>query len=277
MFSNRLTSHTIICFVFCGYGILSNRYDCLSQNAETTLKIKGTVRDSSTTETLPGATIIDKTCGTVTLVGENGNYQFNATRGKHELICSFVGYKSVSKTIDLSGSAIVNFNLASTSVKVQEVLINSQAQDKQVRNIQSGVIELTRKEIAGLPLFLGESDFYKALQLMPGVQISGEGNAAIYIRGGGYDQNLILLDQATVYNPTHLLGFYSVFNTDVINEVTLIKSGIPAEYGNRISSVLDFASNRSIPEHVKTTGNLGLIRILKKLLIILNESLTLSQ
>jgi hypothetical protein len=94
---------------------------------------------------------------------------------------------------------------------------------------------------------------------MPGVQISGEGNAAIYVRGGGYDQNLILLDQATVYNPTHLLGFYSVFNTDIISELTLIKSGIPAEYGNRISSVLDFSVKRAIPDSIKTNINVGIL------------------
>ncbi|MDP4207267.1 MAG: TonB-dependent receptor plug domain-containing protein [Bacteroidota bacterium] len=145
------------------------------------------------------------------------------------------------------------------SQTLNEVTVSSRTIDKNVRSSSTGTIELSKNEVSGLPSLLGETDFYKTMQLMPGFQKSGEGNAAIYVRGGGYDQNLIMLDEATVYNPTHLLGFYSVFNTDIIGDATLIKSGMPAEYGNRISSVLKFNTKRSIPERTMNSGSLGLI------------------
>jgi outer membrane receptor for ferrienterochelin and colicin len=233
--------------------------DCFAQPTSEALKISGIVTDSSTHQPLKGATVMETISKKVILSDDHGFYEFFLSKGNHELTCSFLGYKNISKNINILSDQTIDFRLTSQSVQVKEVTITSRNPARQVQNIQTGTIELSRKEIANLPLFLGESDFYKALQLMPGVQVSGEGNAAIYVRGGGYDQNLILLDQATVYNPAHLLGFYSVFNTDIVNEVTLIKSGMPAEFGNRISSVLEFSSKRTIPKQVSTTGNIGLI------------------
>lgn len=258
MLLNRLTGQLFICVVFCGLR-LSSPFPCFAQNNDQYIEVKGIVMDSLTNQPLIGATVMDKVSGKANVTSDNGSYQLIISKGSHELICSFIGYKSVSKVASFNSDVEIDFMLLSASVNVQEVTISSKARDKQIQNIQTGVISLSRKEVSGLPLFLGESDFYKAIQLMPGVQVSGEGNAAIYVRGGGYDQNLILLDQATVYNPTHLLGFYSVFNTDIINELTLIKSGIPAEYGNRISSVLDFSVKRTIPDSVRSNINIGIL------------------
>lgn len=232
---------------------------CKAQEAEKMVKISGIVTDSITSAPLAGATIQETKSKKGALTNENGYYEILVPKGECNILCSFVGYKNMHKSFSATANQKFNISLVPVSVQVKEVTVTSRPTDKQLKNVQTGTLELSKKEISSLPLFFGESDFYKVLQLMPGVQVSGEGNAAIYVRGGGYDQNLILLDQATVYNPTHLLGFYSVFNTDVVNEVTLIKSGMPAEYGNRISSVFEFNTKRAIPERTKTTGNIGLI------------------
>ncbi|HEY4789120.1 MAG TPA: TonB-dependent receptor, partial [Bacteroidales bacterium] len=232
---------------------------CSFAQNQTIIRISGVVTDSSTKQPLPGATVIETISKKAVLTNQHGFYELSVPSDKHEINCSFIGYQSISGKINALADTILNFALAPLPVAMKEVTVISEARDKQVRNVQTGIVALSRKDISGLPLFLGESDFYKTIQYMPGVQVSGEGNAAIYVRGGGYDQNLILLDQATVYNPTHLLGFYSVFNTDIVNDLTLIKSGMPAEYGNRISSVLEFTSKRAIPERIKTSGNVGII------------------
>lgn len=258
MLSKRLAHYILLTHVYLLLlWVLS--VDCSkAQSFGETIKISGIVTDTANLP-LKGATIAEATSKTGALTDEKGFYQLSVSRGTHTIVCSFVGYKSITKTVDVQSAQTIDFSLASESVRMKEVIVSSRAADKQVQSIQTGVVGLSRKEISSLPLFFGEPDFYKAIQLMPGVQLSGEGNAGIYVRGGGYDQNLILLDQAVVYNPTHLLGFYSVFNTDIINDVTMIKSGMPAEYGNRISSVIEFTSKRTIPERVKTTGNIGLL------------------
>jgi hypothetical protein len=238
--------------------ILSVNY-CKSQNNSDLYKIYGSVTDSTGSTPLPGTTIVDKVSNKVAIANYQGNYEILLPAGPHVLNFSFVGYKSANIDVHVSSNQLININLSPEPVRIKEVVIDSRSASGQIQNIKTGTIELNKKEVANLPSLLGESDFYKALQLMPGVQLSGEGNAAIYVRGGGYDQNLILLDDATVYNPTHLLGFYSVFNTDIINNVTMIKSGMPAEYGNRISSVLDFHTKSSIPEKLTINGNIGLI------------------
>jgi hypothetical protein len=230
---------------------------CKSQNNSELYKIYGTITDSAGTTLLASATVIDKKTNVVANSNADGVYQISLSYGEHELQYSFIGYKNVTLSLNVSSDQLINVKLTPESIRIKEVIID--ARSSTIQNVGTGTIELNKKEVGTLPLFLGESDFYKALQLMPGVQLSGEGNAAIYVRGGGYDQNLILLDGATVYNPTHLLGFFSVFNTDIINNVTMTKSGIPAEYGNRISSVLDFNTKSSIPEQLTINGNLGII------------------
>lgn len=259
MLSNRLFHCILVCLIFYGSHLSVFSLDCQAQDNTETFKISGIVTDSSAHQPLKGATVVVMPSKKGTQTNDQGLYEIFVSRGSHEITFRFVGFKSITRNIDISANLTINPEMVSESLVMKEVTITSRTADKQILNIQTGTIGLSKKEVASLPLLLGESDFYKAIQLMPGVQVSGEGNAAIYVRGGGYDQNLILLDQATVYNPTHLLGFYSVFNTDIINEVTLMKSGIPAEYGNRISSVLEFTSKRTIPERVKTTGNIGLI------------------
>jgi hypothetical protein len=231
----------------------------IAQNSGTVYKIFGTIVDSAGKNPLAGATVVEKITNRGINSNAQGYFEILLKEGSRELTFSYIGYKTLSIVVNANSNQQIDVYLAPEPVHVKEVVIDTRQTERHIQNIQAGTVELNKKDVANLPLLLGESDFYKALQLMPGVQTSGEGNAAIYVRGGGYDQNLILLDEATVYNPTHLLGFYSVFNTDIISNVTMFKSGMPAEYGNRISSVLDFNTKSKIPEKVTTNGSIGLI------------------
>ena len=223
------------------------------------IKVYITVIDSINKKSLSGAIVNIAESGSSRISDNEGKCSIFGIRGLNVLKCSFVGYKNFNIPVNLKNDTSLFVYLIPLVEELKEITILSTSAEKNVNNVQNGVVSLNRKEINSLPVLLGESDFFKALQLLPGIQNSGEGNAAINVRGGGNDQNLILLDGAVVYNPSHLLGFYSIFNTDVIKDVTLIKSGIPAEYGNRISSVMDFNSRFEIPKKTVINGNLGFI------------------
>jgi hypothetical protein len=144
----------------------------------------------------------------------------------------------------LRANQTLNFGLLSKSALINEVVVYSKKRDGNVKNAQMGKIDLTMNQVRAIPAFMGEVDILKAIQLLPGVQSAGEGNAGFYVRGGGPDQNLIMLDDAVVYNTGHLFGFFSIFNGDAIKNVSLIKGGMPAQYGGRLSSVLDVIHER---------------------------------
>ena len=220
-------------------------------------KIYGTVIDSIENLSLPGAKI---SCNSsLVTTNASGGFELLASLGSQEILIEREGYLPVVVKLQISSDIKIDIRLTRKSIEVKGVTVTARSGSRNVTSLNTGTMEISKKEVSSLPLLMGESDFYKAIQLMPGVQSTGEGNAAIYVRGGGYDQNLILLDEATVYNPSHLLGFYSVFNTAAIDEALMIKSGMPAEYGNRISSVLKFTTRKNIPETTKVTGNLGLL------------------
>lgn len=224
-----------------------------------TFKMGGTVMDSISGKFLTEAVIEVDNVVAVSGTDSTGNFKCTIAAGYHQITCKYLGYNYITKKLNFHNDTSINFRLVPLTFTMKEITVFSDASAKRITSVQGGIISINRKEINSLPVMLGESDFFKAMQLLPGVQNSGEGDAAIYVRGGSNDQNLILLDGAVVYNPMHLLGFYSVFNTDVVKDVTLIKSGMPAEYGNRISSVIDFNTHADIPAKIKTFGNLGLI------------------
>jgi hypothetical protein len=161
--------------------------------------------------------------------------------------------------VDLSGNISLNADLLSKTYGNTEVVVYSKRRDGNVKNAQMGRVDLSMNQIKNIPAFMGEIDLLKALQLLPGVRNAGEGNAGFYVRGGGPDQNLIILDDAVVYNPGHLFGFFSVFNSDAIKNVSLIKGGMPAQYGGRLSSVVDVVMKDGNSNKLQMDGGVGLV------------------
>jgi hypothetical protein len=205
-----------------------------------TFTISGFVKDSLTGEMLIGAAITVKEMPqTGAISNAYGFYSLTIREGTYNLTAHFTGYKPLSFQVTLNQNVRQNFNLVEKSVEQKEIVIMGERKDDNVTNTQMGIDKLDVKEIQNVPVLLGEKDIIKTMQLLPGIKSAGEGNSGIYVRGGGADQNLILLDEATVYSASHFLGFFSVFNSDAIKDVTIYKGTMPAEYGGRLSSVLD--------------------------------------
>ena len=220
--------------------------------------ISGYILDAENNENLIGANIFDTDSKSGTITNSYGFYSITLPKGKVKLIYSFVGYLPVTKEIDLNSDQIINISLQA-NIELGEVEVIADKIDVGVESSQMSTTVLTVKTIKSIPALLGEVDIIKALQLLPGVQSGTEGSSGLYVRGGGPDQNLILLDGIPIYNVNHLFGFFSVFNVDAINNVQLIKGGFPARYGGRLSSVLDIRLKEGNNEKIHGTGSVGLI------------------
>ena len=220
--------------------------------------ISGYISDAGNSEKLIGANIFHQESKSGTITNPYGFYSITLPKGKVQLIYSFVGYLTVTKEIDLSSNQIINIDLQ-TNIELGEVEVIADKIDVGVESSQMSTVVLPIKTIKAIPALLGEVDIIKALQLLPGVQSGTEGSSGLYVRGGGPDQNLILLDGIPIYNVNHLFGFFSVFNADAINNVQLIKGGFPARYGGRLSSVLDIRLKEGNNEKIHGTGSIGLI------------------
>lgn len=212
-----------------------------SSTAQSTNKFtfNGYVKDSLTGETLIGANLFIKSEGRGVTSNQYGFFSITLTAGTYSLLCNFTGYQAKTITINLSADAQANFLLVPNSFTLEDVIVTGRKRDNNVKTAQMGKFDLNINTAKSIPAFLGEVDILKTLQLLPGIRNAGEGNAGFYVRGGGPDQNLIMLDDAVVYNTGHLFGFFSVFNSDAIKNVSLIKGGMPAQYGGRLSSVVD--------------------------------------
>ncbi|MEI8052735.1 MAG: TonB-dependent receptor [Bacteroidota bacterium] len=221
--------------------------------------ISGYIRDKATGETLIGATISIKANAKGISSNQYGFYSITLEEGKYNLSCTFIGYQAQSISIYLIDDTALNINLNTGVSLSQEVVVTSKKRDNNIKTAQMGKISLPIEQIKSVPAFLGEVDLLKVVQLLPGVRNAGEGSAGIYVRGGGPDQNLILLDDAVVYNTGHLFGFFSVFNSDAIKNVSLIKGGMPAQYGGRLSSVLDISMKEGNNQKFQVDGGIGLI------------------
>lgn len=223
--------------------------------------ISGYVTDTSSGETLIGANVVlvsNESIGVST--NTYGFYSLSLEAGEHELKCSYLGYEDKIISISVLENQELNFGM-SEGVAIQEVVISADKEeaDKNVESTEMGTIEVPMAQIKKLPAIFGEVDLLKTIQLLPGVLSSGEGNAGFYVRGGGPDQNLVLLDEAVVYNSGHLLGFFSVFNADAIKNTSLIKGNMPAKYGGRLSSVLDIQMKDGNDQTYKAQGGIGLV------------------
>lgn len=224
-----------------------------------TFTISGYLRDSTNGENLIGATVALKNTNQGVQSNSYGFYALQVPPGDHVLIFSYLGFQPQERTVHISGNLHLDMEMPPTQFQAKEVVITEKRKDANVKNTDMGRIELTTAQAQKLPALMGEVDILKSLQLMPGMQSAGEGNAGFYVRGGGPDQNLILLDEAPIYNTGHLFGFFSVFNADAIKSTTLIKGGMPANYGGRLSSVVDITMKDGNNKELHGEGGLGLI------------------
>lgn len=203
--------------------------------------ISGYVKDASNGEFSVGANVYVKEILKGGNTNQYGFYSITVEEGTYTLVVSYIGFQNFSQQIKLDKDLRINVELKPESINAAEVEVTSERTDKNVSSTDVGAVKLEMQEIKKLPAFLGEVDVMKTIQLLPGVKSSGDGNTGFYVRGGGPDQNLILLDEAVVYNAAHLLGFFSVFNGDAVKSINLIKGGMPAQYGGRLASVLDIS------------------------------------
>ena len=221
--------------------------------------ISGYVQEENSGENLIGVSIYDKASQKGTTSNQYGFYSITLEKGTYEIIYSFIGLNTITKKINLNENIRLNISLSEKSILSEEVIITSERQDKNIESTNMSQTKLEVKNIKQLPVILGEIDVLKSAQLLPGIQSGGEGNSGLYVRGGGPDQNLILLDEAVVYNAAHLFGFFSVFNADAIKDINIIKGGMPAEYGGRLSSVLDISMKDGNNKEYEVDGGIGLL------------------
>ncbi len=220
--------------------------------------LSGYVTDAKNGEAIIGARIAIPSLKTATVTNTYGFYSLTVESGKHTVEFRSAGYPVESKEIDLTNDVAYNLEIGSDTKDLQEVKVNAKKGDN-VNSAKIGQIELDVEKIKTLPAFMGEVDIIKTIQLLPGVSSVSEGGQGFYVRGGGPDQNLVLLDEGVVYNASHLFGFFSVFNADAVKSVNLIKGGIPANYGGRLSSVLEVNMNEGNYKKFKVKGGLGVI------------------
>ncbi len=221
--------------------------------------ISGYVKDLSSNEDLIGANIVVKELNIGAVTNKYGFYSLTVPKGEYHIEYSFISFKTISKKISLTKNIKINIQMEIDSYVTDEVVVSGERTDENIKSKEMSVITMPVERIKEMPVIFGEVDILKTIQLLPGVQSGGEGSSGFYVRGGGPDQNLILLDEAVVYNASHLMGFISVFNADAINDVKLIKGGMPAEYGGRLSSVLDISMKNGNSKTYHAKGGIGII------------------
>jgi hypothetical protein len=227
--------------------------------AQQKYSISGNIKDASNGEELIGATLNVKELNTGVATNEYGFFSITLPQGKYTIVISYLGYKEKSLVVDLFSNQKINFELETEAAELKEVVVSTEKLDKNVKEVQMSVAQIDIKQIKKIPAFLGEVDVVRAVQLLPGVSTVGEGASGFNVRGGNIDQNLILLDEAPVYNSSHLFGFFSVFNPDAVKDVKLYKGGIPSSYGGRLSSILDVRLKDGNSKKLAVKGGLGVI------------------
>ena len=232
---------------------------CLPLMAQQNVVLSGTVRDKKTGESLIKAVIrIQELPNAGIISNEYGFYSLSLPKGNYVAVVSQVGYETLVQKIKLDSSVSIDFKLE-TKNQLREVVVESSRKNDNLTKAQMGTETINMSAISKVPVIFGEKDLLKTIQLLPGVKSAGEGNSGFFVRGGGADQNLILLDEAPVYNATHLLGFFSTFNSDAIKDATIIKGNSSSQYGGRLSSVLDVKMKEGNNQDYTVNGGIGLI------------------
>lgn len=222
--------------------------------------ISGIVKEASNGETAFGASVFLKGTNIGAVTNEYGFYSITAPKGTYTLEVSYIGFSDISQDILIDKNKKLDFEITESSTQLDEVIINSEKSERiNIRSPQMSVSKIKVETIKKMPVVLGEVDIVKSIQMLPGVTNNGEASSGFNVRGGAVDQNLVLLDEAIIYNTSHLLGFFSVFNADAIKDVKLYKGGIPAKFGGRVSSVLDVRQKDGNSKDFSFTGGVGVI------------------
>lgn len=221
--------------------------------------LSGTIKDSKNNETLIGVNIYIPALKIGTTTNEYGFYSITVPRGEHQIEISYVGYQTIQQTVVLNQNTKNNFSISESGEELQEVVITDNKGKTNIKSPEMSVNKLSISTIKKMPVVLGEVDVLKSILLLPGVTNAGEGASGFNVRGGGADQNLILLDEATIFNSSHVFGFFSVFNPDAIKDLKLYKGGIPARFGGRASSVLDIYQKDGSSKDFHVNGGIGLV------------------
>ena len=228
-------------------------------DAQDNITISGHVTDKDSGEELIGASIFIQN----TSIGVNTNiygfYSLTIPKGEYVVAVSYIGYSTKLDSFRLDENQNIEFELTAVSSEIQEVLVKANKEDVMLQEAGVGTTKINIKKLETLPVFMGEKDILKSIQLLPGISAVSEGSTGLTVRGGTPAQNLILLDEAPVYNPSHFLGFFSVFNSDALKDLTIYKGGIPAQYSGRASSVLDIYMKNGNKRKYSVSGGLGLI------------------
>lgn len=219
--------------------------------------LSGYLKNKDNGEALIGATVFVPELKTGVISNSYGFYSISVRPGAYTVNFSFIGYQTQSPFVNLTSSKQMNIMLEEDTKQIDEVVVTGEKKNRNVENLQMSMEKVQVKMIRKLPSFMGEVDVIKSITLLPGIQNGGEGSSGLYVRGGGPDENLMILDEAPVYNASHLLGFFSVFNSDAINDVQVYKGGIPAEYGGKASSVIDIRMKDGNSQKLGVNGGIG--------------------
>ncbi|GAB4507497.1 MAG: TonB-dependent receptor [Allomuricauda sp.] len=228
-------------------------------HAQERYTLSGTISEASSNETLIGVTVAISELRTGTTTNEYGFYSITLPEGEYQVIVSYLGFQEVVRTINLNQNKKLNFKLEEKAEELAEVVVTDDVEKLDIRKPQMSVTSLSSNTIKQVPVVLGEADVIKSLVLLPGITNAGEASSGFNVRGGAVDQNLILLDEAIIFNSSHLFGFFSVFNPDAIKDVKLFKGGIPARYGGRVSSVLEIFQKEGNSKEFKVNGGIGAV------------------
>ena len=224
------------------------------------ITVSGYIRDAKTGEDLIGATVsVKELSGKGTGTNAYGFYSLTLPSGQYQITAQYMGYEPQIQQINLTVPRKIDFLLVSQDNALGEVVVTSMRKNDNITKLEMGVQKLDTKDIKNIPVLFGEKDVLKTIQLLPGIKSAGEGSSGFNVRGGAVDQNLILLDEATVYNASHLMGFFSVFNSDAIKDISVYKGNEPSEYGGRLSSALDIKMNDGNDKKFSVNGGIGLI------------------
>lgn len=235
-------------FFFTLFGISQQKYT-----------LSGTVTETASNETLIGVTLVFPELNTGVTTNEYGFYSITLPEGEHQVLVSYLGFRDVGQTVNLIQNTRIDFKLDEEAEELEEVVVTENVERMDIRKPQMSVNTLSVATIKKIPVILGEADVIKSILLLPGVTNAGEGASGFNVRGGAADQNLILLDEAIIFNSSHLFGFFSVFNPDAIKDIKLYKGGIPARYGGRVSSVLDIFQKEGNSKELKINGGIGAV------------------
>jgi hypothetical protein len=239
--------------------IFAMLFCCLKAFPQQKFTINGTITDASNGEVLSGVIVSINTSNLIAISNNYGFYSLSVPEGDYTVSVNLMGYQKQEQLLKIHNNQTINLSLKQKSVELEAVAVTGVKENKNITSNEMGNVRISPRQIENVPVLFGERDIIKTLQLLPGIKQTGEGNTGFCIRGGGIDQNLILLDEAPVYNASHLLGFFSVFNSEAIRDANLYKGSIPAEYGGRASSVLDIRMKEGNAKEYQTTGNIGLI------------------